>query len=167
MTKLARMVVLAVALVAIFGGTFGGTMTGGRTVEAANGYEQWVGPFDDGCYYYWDGFAYTVQACPRTDGGVDFGVDGGNGQWAYVLTVWTYTDGSVWVYYDGIYYAGGLPTSTSSGTYGSTAVIGAPSWSGLTDNVMVNQILIDSNNRMIDNILAPSCIEIVGNVCYY
>lgn len=160
MAKLMRAMVLVLALVAVFGGVLGG----GGSAEAANGYEQWTGPYNDGCYYYWDGFAYTMGGCPRADGGFDFYVDNGFGQWTFSFSSGYLADGTVWTYYGGQYYYS--TPSTTAGHYPDSMIIGGGGYSGMTGNVVVDQILIDSNNAIIDNILAPNCVEVVGGVCY-
>jgi hypothetical protein len=161
-TRLMRIVVLAIALAAALGG-IGGS---GGPAEAATGYEQWVGPFNDGCYYHWDGYAYTMAGCPRADGGFDFYVGDGYGGWAHWFSTGYLADGTFWTYYGGQFYYG-HGTSISSSDFGTTdIVIGGYGGGGLTTNVAANDILIATNDVVIGNILAPNCVEIVAGVCY-
>jgi hypothetical protein len=159
---MARIAILALALTATLGGALGGA----NEAAAANGYEQWTGPYNDQCYYFWDGYDYASVACPRSDGGYDF-YFAGYGEWVYSFCAGFLNTGGVWLYYDGLYYYNTVSNGYVDGIYPTTATIGGATWSGLTDNVLINQIMIDSNNAIIDNILAPNCIEVVGNTCYY
>jgi hypothetical protein len=151
-----RTIALALTLVAIVSGLLE------EKAGASNGYEQWVLSDDGQCGLYWDGYAYTLAGCVRSDGGYDVYL-ASYGQWVYTFSVGYLSDGSTWLYYQGQYYS----DSPANGLYQSSMTIGAPSWSGLTGNILIDQILIDANNAMIDNILSPTCLETVGGVCYY
>jgi hypothetical protein len=107
-----------------------------------------------------------MSGCIRADGGYDFYV-ASYGQWVFTFSAGYLSDGGTWLYYQGQYYYNSVSNGYDAGLYPSSATIGAPTWGGLTDNVLVNQILIDSNDAIIENILAPNCIEVVGDVCYY
>jgi hypothetical protein len=157
-TKLMRVVVVVLALVAVVGGVVG-------TAGAATGYEQWVGPFNDGCYYHWDGYAYTMGGCPRADGGFDFYVDNGSGRWVYWYSTGYLADGTFWTYYGG-QYSYNYGTDISSSDFGTTGtVIGGYGGGGLTTSVVANDILIASHG--LNGIpLRPNCVEIVAGVCY-
>lgn len=157
MGRMLRVVVLAIAIAAVFGGIFSGS----REAAAGNGYEQWVLGSDGQCGYYWDGYAYTMAGCARTDGGYDFYV-ASYGQWVYSFSSGYLSDGTSWLYYQGQYYY-----DAPDSYYPTSITIGAPSYTGMTGNIVIDQILIDSNNAIIDNILAPDCIEVVGDTCYY
>src|SRR5688572_18007320 len=37
-------------------------LAGGGHVAAQNEYAGWYGPYDDGCYYWWDGYQFTGDA---------------------------------------------------------------------------------------------------------
>lgn len=158
MARMLRVAVLAIAIAAVFGGLIGGT----REAAAGNGYEQWVLGDDGQCGYYWDGYSYTLSGCIRADGGYDFYL-ASYGQWVYTFSAGTMSDGTTWLYYQGLYYY----DSVDNGMYPTSATIGAPSWSGMTGNILIDQIMLDSNNAIIDTILAPNCIEVVGDTCYY
>lgn len=157
MKKMARIAVLALALAAIMGGMLGSA----NGAAASTGYEQWMGGFSDGCYYFWDGYSYTSVACPQSDGSYSFYFSG-YGEWVYSFSAGYLADGSAWLYYNGQYYF-------DSPSYGAPtyAVIGGSTWDTITGNPVIDQIVINSNNRMIDTWLEPNCIEIVGNTCYY
>ena len=144
MTKLVRMVILALSLLAILGGIVGDS----RSAEAANGYEQWVGGFSDGCAYFWDGYVYTAVACPRTDGGFDFSVDGGSGQWVYVYSAGFMSDGGVWLYYQGQYY---YYYDTASDTEVAAAIIGGASTVGGATPSDLGSLIFQSLNAGIHN----------------
>jgi hypothetical protein len=109
------------------------------------------------------------QAVPNADGTAN-GCEREDRDGTVASAGWT-GDGGVWLYYQGWYYvmapSYGYASADPSGLYPTTATIGKPTWDALTSNVLVNQILLDSNNRMIDTVLSPTCIEVVGNVCYY
>lgn len=101
-------------------GVFAGA--GGQATDAgaANGYEQWTAGWDDGCAYFWDGFAYTEAACPQPWGGFDMYAPV-NGQWVYMLSFSVYDTGEI--YYVGNQQAGawaildrfGMVTTSSAG----------------------------------------------------
>src|SRR4029450_12144324 len=102
MTRVMRISMLALVVAAILGGIFRGT----RVAEAGNGYEQLVEESGTGCLLYWDGYAYTWSACPRTDGGFDWYLPS-YGQWVFTFSTGWNSDGSVWLYYQGQYYFAG------------------------------------------------------------
>jgi hypothetical protein len=160
---------IRVAALALILATVTGAVTAeGQDAAAWNGYEQWV-DMGDGCINYWDGYNYTWSGCMRGDGGFDF-YYASYGSWVYSFTTVPSFEGGLWVYVGGTWYydspsygSYGLP----GGLYPTSTTIGGASWDGLTGNVLVDQLMINSNNAIIDNILAPYCIETIGNVCYY
>ena len=124
MGRITRIAILALALAAILGGTVGNA----NEAAAANGYEQWV-LYPDGCFYLWDGFAYILGACPRTDGGFDFYAPS-SGQWAYFGSTGYLSDGGFWVYYQGIYYYYLVNNGFVNGIYPTSSTFGAATCEG-------------------------------------
>ncbi len=51
-----------------------------------------VGPFDNGCYYFWDGAQYVEGQCPQADGSFDVYTPA-NGGWAYSFNRWVDENG--------------------------------------------------------------------------
>lgn len=159
MGRFTRIAILALALAAVFGGLFGGS----NQAEAANGYEQWTAGWSDGCLYYWDGFVYTIAACPSQIGGLDIYVPN-TGQWSYILTMGSLSDGGTWTYYDGVYYYD-TATGYIDGVYQTEFTVGGTNYD-LTSNVVANQFLIDARLGSNDATLAQYCYEIYMDICY-
>lgn len=126
MRRSIRGIGMVVAIVAMAWGLVGGA----QGVAAGNGYEQWTGPYSDGCFYLWDGYAYTTAACPRGDGSFNFYVPA-NGQWAYAYTA-GYDANGCHFFWDGYQYTvytcshsvvqQGHPLITSSTTGGESVL---------------------------------------------
>jgi hypothetical protein len=72
---------------------------------AAQDYSGWYGPFDDGCYYYWDGYQYT--------GDVDCGSSGGGSEAGWYDY---YGDGCLY-YWDGYQWTGDYDCSSQVSAY--------------------------------------------------
>jgi hypothetical protein len=155
MNRSTRVAILALALAAILSSVLGGA----NDAAAANGYEQWVAS-TDGCVYYWDGVAYTAAACPRTDGNLYFYSLDQNGRWLHVATVGYASDGSLSIWYLGLEH---------DTLYPSSMTIGAPSYSFLTGNPVIDQVLIGYLSGTNSNTLKPECLYVAhnGNTCYY
>ena len=160
-----RVAVLTLLMALLMGGV-AGVADGTSTAAASNGYEEWVDGFSDGCAYYWDGYAYTASACPRTDGGFNF-YTGSEGQWVYSYSAGFLSDGGVWLYYQGQYYYNTVSNGYVDGIYPTTSTIGGTTDGGRTYfDVVANQFNIDlivgSNNTT----LRPNC-RWEGDICYY
>lgn len=129
-------------------------------VRAANGYEQWTGGWDDGCFYYWDGYAYTQSACGEADGSFNLYYAGTSGNWVYWFSTGTDADGSVWMYYEGVYYVqSGIPAPTM-------ATITASNGSASTGYNVIDGMMANLNNGIIDPNVMPTCIEVDSYYCY-
>jgi hypothetical protein len=155
-----RVVVLAAAIAAIFGGLLGAT----REAAAGNGYEQWTGPSANGCYAYWDGLAYELQACPRSDGAFDFYVPS-NGAWAFGYTA-GYDAGRcfyVWNGYTYTVYA--CPDSDVNFADWLAPMQNSGGWTP-TGNALIDGMMVAFEDGILKTWTAPTCIEVVGNVCY-
>lgn len=163
MARLVRIAAVTLALAGILGGALGGT----RHAAAANGYEQWVLSSDGRCLEFWDGYTYTLAGCLRADG---YGVDGyynSGGQWVYLFSAGSLSDGGTWLYYQGTYYYNTVSNGYVDGLYPTSATIGAPTWEGLTDNPVANSFVIAASTGSAGVWTAPDCIYVVGGICYY
>jgi hypothetical protein len=140
---------------------------GGQVARASNGYEQWMGPYNTGCYYYTDGYSASIAACPRGDGANDFYL-AANGQWAYSFTAgydangcYYVTDGDNTVYAcpDTVFtnYTDSWLDGMSSGNEGS--------WT--TGNAQIDAMMISFNAQLNATWVQPTCVQVIGNVCYY
>ena len=167
-----RAAALALVLVAIGGGL----VVGPSTAAASNGYEQWVTGFSDGCSYFWDGYAYTAVACPRTDSGFNYYI-GSQGQWVYTLSAGFLSDGGTWLYYQGQYYYDTVSNGHVNGIYPTTSTLGGATHDGLTNGgdtlgdpamfAVANQFNVDLITNSDNTHMAPTCIVIDGDICYY
>ena len=129
-------------------------------VRAANGYEQWTDGWSDGCFYYWDGYAYTQSACGEANGSFNLYYGDAAGNWVYWFSTGSYADGSVWMYYQGVTYVqSGIPAPT-------IATITASNGSSSTGYNVIDSIMAGLNSDIGDNGTAPICIEIVRDTCY-
>lgn len=86
------------------------------------------GPYDDGCYYLWDGVQWTAAHCPQADGSVDVYGPSANG-WEYSLNVVTHEGGlTIITFADGTRLDanpdGSLTVFATDGTYGIFAADG-------------------------------------------
>lgn len=122
-----------------------GILFGSASNVAASNHGQWF-EGSNGCVYQWNEIIhdYHVSACSRADGGVDFWKNI-NGQWRWTVSAIQNNDGSTWLYAAG---SGGWVLYPAAS---STSVGGAD---GLSQNVLVNQILVDgiyNNNQIILN----------------
>jgi hypothetical protein len=86
------------------------------------------GPYDDGCYYLWDGVQWTAAHCPQADGSTHVYGPGANG-WEYSLNVVTYEGGlTIITYADGTRLDanpdGSLTVFATDGSYGIFAADG-------------------------------------------
>ena len=156
MNRLTRVAILAVALAAILGSALGGA----NGAAAANGAGQWYGPNDKGCYFYYNGYAYTAAACPRTDGNTYYYSLDQSGRWIQVATVGYASDGSLSIWYLGLEH---------DTLYPSSVTLGAPNYRFLTGNPVIDQIVIGYLNGTNTNTLKPDCVYVAhnGNTCYY
>ena len=183
MARLIKTSTMALVMAAMLG-SFLGTQ---NNVEAS-GYGQWTVGWSDGCGYYLAADdTYTMVACPRSDVGLDLYV-ADNGQWVYALSVWWLADGTTAIYYQGVLYSSSY-TSANSGYVGGASdnlttsgyvgggdsnivdpvfyELGAPNWSGLTFNPVVDGLMTNLNNGVVDGWTPPVCIYVVGQTCFY
>src|SRR5215212_5713557 len=66
-TGMRRIAMLAIAVLIGLSGAFDASSSPTR----AQDYSGWYGPFDDGCYYWWDGYQYTGDVDCNGDGYAD------------------------------------------------------------------------------------------------
>jgi hypothetical protein len=116
--------------------------------------------YNDGCGYLTDGYASYQAACPRADGGWNFYV-ADSGQWSYVFSALTDVYGCTTAWSD----AGTIGSSCVQGWLDPMGYVGGGG-SMLTGNPVIDAIMTETNNAIITTWLSPTCIEIVGDVCY-
>jgi hypothetical protein len=110
LSQLRRLLVVLIAL----------SMLAGMTVPSvhAQDYSGWYGPFEDGCYYWWDGFQWTGDVDCNGDGSAD------SVQTTYAPGWYdVYGDGCLY-WFDGTQYSGdvdcngdGYPDSAETAAY--------------------------------------------------
>jgi hypothetical protein len=156
-----RALVVLVAMIAALGGLTG-------VVHDAMAAGQVYGPFDDGCYYSWDGYSagYTGRFCPVSDPSRDIYLQyesrwmiftwdvwtANAGQWQYVARYLNNYGTATWFFPDGskLEQAGnGLEIYTyPDGT----------STSNMNDTQLAALAIVErAENAAIDTILAPEC----------
>lgn len=171
-TRVLRNLAVSVLIAVLFG-------VGGSGSEAsAQTANQLYGPFNDGCYYWWDASVggYTHRYCPISKVDIiahetywEIYLPSSGGQWGLWGTLDYNSDSS--------YSLEDVRTKTlhffaANGTYlysqstDNYGRLGGLSTSSLTGNLVVDQILINHNNALIDTIFAPNCVETIGNICY-
>ena len=151
-----------------------GSMTGVRGTDAA-GYQQWYGPYSDGCYYFGDGASFVQKECLQTDGTSAFYVPDGNGYWVYVATGTYDSAGCLSIWVGATLYSYTCPTSTF--VIGGTsldpqvaisnggATSGALSGWQTTGIWGLDQYMLESQDQNIDIWLQPRCNEIYDYTC--
>jgi hypothetical protein len=157
MTKLVRFSGLVLVLAALLGGMLGS----GGAVEAASGDGPWIGPATDGCYYNSNYLGYAAAACPRGDGGFDFYLADGYGQWVYWASTGFSSSGTGSTYYTG--QTGGAFASTASDTATTFQTNGAY-YHGTNPQ---GGLVFTSGGNLAGPWLERNCVEVVGGVCYH
>jgi hypothetical protein len=160
MGRMLRVMALAAVIAAIVGGLLGGT----REAAAGNGYEQWTGPYANGCSVYWDGFAYGLEACPRSDGAYDFYVPS-NGAWAFGYTAGYDAGGCFFVWNGHTYTVYTCPDSTVDFAGWLAPMQDSTTWTP-TGNVLIDGMMGGFEAGILKPWSASTCVEVISNVCY-
>ena len=128
-----------------------GILSGGGSASAA-GAAGLYGPFDDGCYYSWDGSAYILGLCPRTDGEFNVYVPQG-GQWVYGGQVYFYSVGG----YTLVTPDGTSTTVHENGTYWITYPDGSTATNDTPQKEEIRERVREIEGAAIDRATAPDC----------
>jgi len=157
------------------------SLAGGAAAAAGAGYQQWTGPYADGCYYYGNDAAASWAACMRADGTVGV-VQAQNGEWVPAAVVGYDAYGCLASWINGqetIYACPPLVASTLWGDYTITNYTPGPGYTtiggdglpaesfhaNLTGNALIDAINVSSNYYDVGVWLQPRCVTWDGYVC--